>query len=198
MGHSRSKKHLLASFILSENNLYCLSDVGYLSPPSANYAVGKTEKSAEIWHARLGHPSISRHFLLKGIPHSNNMVCDPCSLAKMRSLPHATANTKLKYKPGELVVGDYKWVNNAQLDGDGCGFFLLMDAATAYNAIYAVSGKDESLAAFLKFESFLKSQKGLSIKSLRHDRGKEYLNNDFQAHLSRSGIMDQSTAGYSP
>ena len=188
----------LASFVLSENNLYCLTDAVFVHPVSANYAHAKKETDVVIWHARLGHPSMARHRLIPNIPCAGDMMCDACSLSKMKSLPHAITNTKLKYQPGELVVGDYKWVNNAQLNGEGCGFFLLMDVATAYNALYAVRGKDESLSAFLKFESFSKSQKGISIKSFRHDRGKEYLNKEFQDHLVSSGILDQSTAGYSP
>ncbi len=67
----------------------------------------------------------------------------------MKSLPHSTTKTKQKYQPGELVVGDYKWVHKSQLDRKGCIFFILMVVGTAYNALYAVSGKDESLSASL-------------------------------------------------
>jgi hypothetical protein len=53
------------------------------------------------------------------------------------------------------------------------------------------------MKTFIDFQHWYERQTGRTIKAFRHDRGKEYLNNEFQDYLKDQGIEDQTTAGYS-
>ena len=126
--------------------------------------------------------------------------CRVCMEAKIKSLPHSQTETRGKYKPGELIVGDYKLISESQLDGTDAGFFLFMDASTGFASVYKVNGKNENeqIECFIKFRKYLETQFDIRIRAFRHDRGKEYLNQKFIKYLEDNGIQDQRTAGYSP
>jgi hypothetical protein len=116
----------------------------------------------------------------------------------MKTLPHQRSNGPDKYKPGDLIVGDYKLVKESNLDKEDVGFFILIDRATGFNILYSVNGKDEQQKTFEIFHQMFQNVFGVKIKAFRHDRGTEYLNSSFQDYLKKHGIEDQSTAGYSP
>lgn len=155
------------------------------------------DPDSSLWHARLGHPSKDRQNYLTNIPKLTENNCDPCKISKMKSIPHKRSLNN-NYTPGQLVVGDYKLLRKANLDGTDTGFFILMDVSTRYNALYQVQGKDQQQECFQQFQNYLKTQFNLEIKKFRHDQGKEYLNKEFQNYLTSNGIEDQTTSAYSP
>ena len=53
--------------------------------------------------------------------------------------------------------------------------------------------KDESFEKFKTFKNEVQNQLGKSIKSLRTDRGGEYLGQDFDDYLKDCGIVSQLT-----
>ena len=152
--------------------------------------------SNHLWHSRLGHPADGK------LPAVGNLKaptdCKGCSLAKMKALPHYKSTGPSKYKPGDLVVGDYKSVKEADLEGNTVGFFVLIDRATGYNCLYPVEGKEQQQNCFERFYQYMKTQFNIQIKVFRHDQGTEYMNTAFQQRLEELGVQDQSTAGYSP
>jgi hypothetical protein len=76
----------------------------------------RVDVAPEIWHARLGHPADGKMEKIGIIQADKN--CDACSVAKMKSLPHQRSTGPEKYEPGDLVVGDYKLVKNANLENE--------------------------------------------------------------------------------
>ena len=196
------KNVTIAEFILSDENLYFLENGNIKSSKneSVYFYQSAKEVSSEIWHSRLCHPGHLRSLQMakRGTPVTPNPSCDACLLSKMRALPHQPSKTT--YKAGELVVGDYKKVKGADLDGEDVGFFVYVDVHSGYSFMSAVKGKEapDQMKSFIKFKNLLKTQCNLEIKKFRHDRGKEFLNDEFQGYLIKCGIEDQSTARYSP
>ena len=58
--------------------------------------------------------------------------------------------------------------------------------------------KSETFDKFKEFRAEVEKQLGLPIKSLRSDRGGEYLSDEFQQHLLENGIVSQLTAPETP
>ena len=58
--------------------------------------------------------------------------------------------------------------------------------------------KSEAFEKFKEFRQEVEKQLGKSIKTLRSDRGGEYLNKEFQSCLRDNGILSQWTPPYTP
>ena len=54
--------------------------------------------------------------------------------------------------------------------------------------------KSEAFEKFREFRAEAEKQLGKSIKTLRSDRGREYLSADFMGYLSENGIISQLSA----
>jgi hypothetical protein len=53
--------------------------------------------------------------------------------------------------------------------------------------------KTQVFGAYKKFENRIETQDGAKIKILRSDRGKEFHNDDFDAHLHSKGTIRELT-----
>ena len=58
--------------------------------------------------------------------------------------------------------------------------------------------KSEAFEKFIEFKNEVEKQSGKSIKTLRSDRGGEYLSTEFTQFLKDNGILDQLTPPYTP
>ena len=58
--------------------------------------------------------------------------------------------------------------------------------------------KSESFEKFKQFQNEVQNQFGRTIKSLRSDRGGEYLSQEFNDHLKSCGIISQLTPPETP
>ena len=58
--------------------------------------------------------------------------------------------------------------------------------------------KFEAFDKFLEYQSMVEKQTEKSIKTLRSDRGGEYLSTEFLDHLKEKGIISEWTPPYMP
>ena len=58
--------------------------------------------------------------------------------------------------------------------------------------------KSETFEKFKEFRAEVEKQLGKSIKTLRSNRGGEYLSQEFQSYLRDNGILSQWTPPYTP
>ena len=56
--------------------------------------------------------------------------------------------------------------------------------------------KSEAFATFKKFKALVKKQKGCSFKTIRTDRGGEYISREFEENCKNEGIQKQLTSEY--
>ena len=64
---------------------------------------------------------------------------------------------------------------------------------TCYTQISLMHAKLETFNAYLRFESWLKTQHGKVVKQLYSDCGGEYLSNEFTCHLKTTGTERKLT-----
>ncbi|XP_066392178.1 uncharacterized protein [Miscanthus floridulus] len=107
---------------------------------------------------------------------------------------------------GEEVLVGY---TDSDLSGDlvgrrstGAGgnryFMLLIDDYTRWSYVYVLKTKDQALDAFVKFKAEAENVTGEKIKTLRSDRGGEFIAGTFNEVCERAGIQRHFTAPYSP
>ena len=68
-------------------------------------------------------------------------------------------------------------------------FITFTDDFCRYGYIYLMKHKSESFEKFKLFENEVQNHLGKNIKTLRSDRGGEYLSQNFDDHLKNCGIV---------
>ncbi|KAG7552453.1 Integrase catalytic core [Arabidopsis thaliana x Arabidopsis arenosa] len=76
--------------------------------------------------------------------------------------------------------------------------FVLIDDHSRYMWSFLLKEKSESFNKFKSFKATVEEETGLHIKTLRTDRGGEFMSQEFQSFCERSGIKRHLTAPYSP
>ena len=77
-------------------------------------------------------------------------------------------------------------------------FVTFIDDYSKYGYVYLMKYKSETFEKFKEFKAEVEKQLGKSIKTLRSDRGGEYLSQEFQSYLRDNGILSQWTPPYTP
>jgi transposase InsO family protein len=75
---------------------------------------------------------------------------------------------------------------------------MFTDDLSRYGYVYLMKHKSETFEKFEEFQSEVENQCGKKIKSLRSDRGGEYLSHEFSSHLNSYGIIPQLTPHETP
>ena len=68
-------------------------------------------------------------------------------------------------------------------------FITFIDDLLRYGHLFLMKNKSESFEKFKEFKARIENQTGKSIKTLRSDRGGEYLSTEFIEFLKEHGIV---------
>ncbi|GKA37638.1 retrotransposon protein, putative, ty1-copia subclass [Tanacetum coccineum] len=77
-------------------------------------------------------------------------------------------------------------------------FVTFTDDFSRYGYVYLLKHKHEVFETFKVFQKEVENQLGKTIKSLRSDRGGEYMSQEFLDHLKEHGIIAHRTPPYTP
>ncbi|GJZ61739.1 retrotransposon protein, putative, ty1-copia subclass [Tanacetum coccineum] len=77
-------------------------------------------------------------------------------------------------------------------------FITFTDDFSRYGYVYPLKHKHEVFESFKVFQKEVENQLGKTIKSLRSDRGDEYMSQEFLDHLKEHGIIAHRTPPYTP
>ncbi|GJT01759.1 zinc finger, CCHC-type containing protein [Tanacetum coccineum] len=175
---------------------------------SSMYAI--TNKRAKInldssllWHCRLGHISKKRieklqhDGLLNSIDIESLGKCVSCLSGKMARKPYSHQVERAKDLLGLIhtdVCGPFRIVSR-----QGASYFVTFtDDFSRYGYVYLLKHKHEVFETFKVFQKEVENQLGKTIKSLRSDRGGEYMSQEFLDHLKEHGIIAHRTPPYTP
>jgi hypothetical protein len=153
----------------------------------------------DVWHHRLGHPSLSRLQLLSHV--INNLAvpsvsqhCNIYHLSKMKRLPFPTS-VHVSISPFDLIHCDI-WgpfhvptVNNQRY------FLTIVDDCTRCTWIFLMKLKSETRGLLQSFFKLVQTQFSASIRILRSDNGLEFDMADFYA---QQGTLHQTSCVGTP
>ncbi|GJR37526.1 retrotransposon protein, putative, ty1-copia subclass [Tanacetum coccineum] len=157
--------------------------------------------SALLWHCRLGHISKKRIEKLQhdGLLNSTDLrafeKCVSCMSGKMERKPYTHQVKRAKDLLGLIhtdVCGPFRTVSR-----QGASYFVTFtNDFSRYGYVYLLKHKHEVFETFKVFQKEVENQLGKTIKSLRSDRGGEYMIQEFLDHLKEHGIIGQHTPPY--
>ncbi|GJU74468.1 retrotransposon protein, putative, ty1-copia subclass [Tanacetum coccineum] len=159
--------------------------------------------SSLLWHCRLGHISKKRieklqhDGLLNSIDIESLGKCVSCLSGKMARKPYSHQVERAKDLLGLIhtdVCGPFKIVSR-----QGASYFVTFtDDFSRYGYVYLLKHKHEVFETFKVFQKEVENQLRKTIKSLRSDRGGEYMSQEFLDHLKEHGIIAHRTPPYTP
>ncbi|GKA98887.1 retrotransposon protein, putative, ty1-copia subclass [Tanacetum coccineum] len=159
--------------------------------------------SALLWHCRLGHINKKRIEKLQhdGLLDSTDIKslekCVACMSRKMSRKPYSHQVEKAKDLLGLIhtdVCSPFKLMSR-----QGAYYFVTFtDDFSRYGYVYLLKHKHEVFETFKVFQKEVENQLGKTIKSLRSDRGGEYMSQEFLNHLKDHGIIAHRTPPYTP
>ena len=164
----------------------------------------------DLWHRRLAHVNINQLCQLMGnakgvdIPLRNTQsFCEACVQGKMHRSPHKSLikikSKKIKSKKKlQLVHTDVCGPMQNHSFGGSRYFITFIDDYSRCCKVYFLKRKSEALEKFKEFKVAVENESGMKIRSMRADRGGEYLSGEFKHYLKKCGIRSEFTAAYSP
>ena len=131
--------------------------------------------------------------LLSPLDVTTLQVCESCLEEKMTMRPFKAKDYRVK-EVLELVHTDLCGPMSTSARGGYEYFIIFIDDYSRYGYIYLMCHKSEAFEKFKEFKTEVENHRGKSIKSLRSDRGGEYLLGEFRQFLEDHGITSQLAA----
>ncbi|PWA98023.1 hypothetical protein CTI12_AA024020 [Artemisia annua] len=159
-----------------------------------------------LWHMRYGHLNfgdlklLSSKGMVKGLDQIDhpNQVCEGCLLGKHARSSFPKEATSRAKEPLQLIHMDLCGPITPPSHGKNLYFMLLIDDFSRKTWVYFLKEKSQAFEAFKIFKSMVEKEKGLKIKSMRSDRGEEFLSKEFNKFCEDNGIRRFLRAPYSP
>lgn len=161
----------------------------------------KTAGDFELWHDRLGHPSVDVVDMFLKI-HSKSVLIrrldsTVCPMAKQSRLVFPISK-HVSTELFELVHGDV-WGPFNEETMTGCKYFLtLVDDFSRGTWTFLMRAKSETAYQIKNFVKMIDTQFGKKLKIFRTDNGTEFFNDQMDNFLSSIGCVHQSSCPYTP
>jgi transposase InsO family protein len=137
-----------------------------------------------------------REGLLGPFAKVNLPTCEHCLIGKSNRKPFGKGIRATI--PLELIHSDVCGTMNMRARHGASYFITFIDDFTRYGHVYLVSHKSEALDCFRRFMNLVENQMERTIKTLRTDRGCEYLSEQFRELGENKGIRRQLTIPGTP
>lgn len=165
-----------------------------------------TNSDSWLWHMRYGHLHFSGLKLLNqknmviGLPcvKSVDDVCEGCIYGKQHRTSFPVKSTWRAREPLQLVHADICGPMRTLLMGTSKYFLLFIDDYSRKSWVYFLKYKSEAFSKFLIFKAYVEKQSGYNIKTLRIDRGGEFLSNKFTSFCQANGVHRELISSYAP
>ncbi|GJY78386.1 retrotransposon protein, putative, ty1-copia subclass [Tanacetum coccineum] len=199
---------LVSHFVIPRDGVYEIEMSCSNTNDSSMYVVSNKRAklnldSSLLWHCRLGHISKKRIEKLQhdGLLNSTDIEslgkCVSCMSGKMARKPYSHQVERAKDLLGLIhtdVCGPFRIVSR-----QGANYFVTFtDDFSRYGYVYLLKHKHEVFETFKVFQKEVENQLGKTIKSLRSDRGGEYISQEFLDHLKEHGIIAHRTPPNTP
>jgi hypothetical protein len=183
-----------------EKNLYFL-DVN-VQKDNANVAKSLNE-GATLSHQRLGHLNMANLTKLEKMFNGMNLkevqlhyVCEACIEGKHQRTIFPKDEAIRASKLLELVHNDVCGPLKITSRGGAQYFVAFIDYFSRKTHVYLLSAKGEVFCKFKAYKALVENQTGMKIKTLRSNKGVEFVSKKFDNFLHECGIQQQTSALY--
>ncbi|KAK9157521.1 hypothetical protein Scep_004095 [Stephania cephalantha] len=165
----------------------------------------KVDDDSKLWHLRYGHLNVKGIKLLSdkgmvhGLPRINSIeLCEGCVYGKQTRKSFPSGKAWRASKCLELIHADLCGPMQTKTFGGSRYFLLFTDDFSRMSWVYFVESKSETFERFQKFKALVEKQSGCHIKTLRTDRGGEFVSKEFNKFCEKNGIKRELITPYTP
>ena len=196
----RDRNDRLLGMLTKRNGVYAANwDLNESTAYSASAAAWPKISLHEL-HLRLGHANyqylkhMANHGSLVGFRLDPNQQeekeCVTCALTKIKRTPISTQRaTPRATKFGEHFHMDIWGPAKVQTLTHGRYTLTLVDDATRWGQLIVMREKSDGFAKYVAFQSWLKTQYGITIKTLQSDNDAVFLSREFEDFLQSNGTQ---------
>lgn len=185
-------------------DLYCLREQTEQVKAVEKASERASTSDLDLWHARLRHlhmdavVDLSKGQALGIKPLKKDTTsCDVCHRGKLTAKPFYPRAEKSQQLL-EIVHTNLCQPSRTKSDGGNQYFVTFIDDYSGWCELYLLKSKDGVFEAFKTYKNYVEKQKGLKIKTLQSDNGREYCNKLFDEYLRHEGIKRRLSASYTP
>jgi hypothetical protein len=204
---TRGGRTLLEATCHKDDNIYKVRSTADSSKETALIS-SSSKASPEVWHSRFAHLGYSNMArlpsMVKGLDltaadfkAAGEVICGPCIMGKQKRLPFPDSETVTK-KPLELVHMDLCGPLAVPSSGGARYIATFLDDYSDLSVIRLLEFKSQAKTAVEEVITYLEKQTGLSVKAIRTDNGKEYINSYLDGYIRSKGIQAQTTVPFTP
>ena len=127
-----------------------------------------------------------------------NKLCEGCLIAKQTRSPFLTQANFRAEKLLELLHVDLCGPITPCTVAGNSYFLLFVDVHGRLMWVYIIKAKSQVCSVFKKFKLMVENSSGHKVRTLRTDRGGEFLSNAFRSLCEEWGINRHLTPPYTP
>ncbi|CAN6552325.1 unnamed protein product [Malus baccata var. baccata] len=187
-------------FHLEKNSgMHCIESGNTSKPKRAREEVNQEK----MWNLKLGHVNLdkirkmSKDGYIRPLGNDRMGTCECCLKGKMTKSPFTGKGERATEILG-LIHTDVCGPMSTTSRGGFSYYITFTDDHSRFGYVYLMKYKSESFERFKEFKNEVEKQTGKQIKTLRSDRGGEYLSNEFLDYLKECGIVSQWTSPGTP
>ncbi|MCO5568819.1 hypothetical protein L7F22_022520 [Adiantum nelumboides] len=180
-----------------KNGLFVLDR--YEKKIQACIAETKTQamQDADLWHARFGHVgygslmTLQRHNMvhdLSLLEMPPRHVCEGCVLGKMHRFVFSQDGSVRATRKLQLVHSDVCGPMRTPSVENSLYFVTFIDDFSRFCWMYPLKAKSDVFAIFQHYVSMVENETGCKVRTLRTDRGGEYMSGVFKDFLERKAL----------
>jgi hypothetical protein len=166
-----------------------------------------TARSLQDWHIILGHTDPRNVIRLSEISKSLSLTkretkdphfdCIGCIKGKSTVRQFGNMPSNKSFNIGDLFYSDV-WGPARTASIQGYLYYITFtDAASRFTFLFFMKHKNEAVDKFIKLGNIMRTQKGVEIKRIHFDNGKELVNKHLEDHCEKTGTEITTTAPYS-
>ena len=193
---------------ISKNGLMIINQ-GEADEEYALRAAASVE-TAELWHRRFAHLGYDNLYKLQSksmvdgisvqaaqFKAQQKVLCETCIQAKQHRLPFPTSD-RASTKPMQLMHMDVCGPLEETSRGGAKYLATFLDDYSKLSIVEPVSVKSEVASKVKEVVQKLETQSGERLRTVRTDRGSEYLNAELESYYKHKGVINETTAPYTP
>lgn len=181
------KQNISFTANLDENNLWIIN-----SKP--------TNIIMNLWHKRLAHCGKNVLKRIKKVVPQIDLKyenCDDCAQNKSVASPHNHPMIYENVKPFEMLHIDLWESPVPSIQGSKYGM-LIVDHCTRFTFGISIEFKSDAASKLIEFIDFNQKRLDRKVKTIRTDKGTEFVNSTLKTFCKQHGIVHETTVGYSP
>lgn len=164
-----------------------------------------SNQDSYVWHQRLGHLSLPSIKRLNQMHAWNKIVPEDARENYMHILLRRQAYPFIVQGGGNRATQTLELIHSnlcGPMENKSLGnsryFITFIGDFSRKVFVYFMEDKTDVLSKFKKFKALMENKLNKTIKAIRTDSGKEYINHAFKNYLIQEGIVHHTTNPYSP